>query len=249
LKKIIDIFIILLSILCFLISYKIISAKLNTAKVLCKNTDEKKFDIKLPVLRSLNTYNSTIIGGIFPKENLPAGDKQIDKKINFYLMGTAIIGDKKSAIFYFKKDRRCYPYKIGDEIDGWRIDDILNGEVVLEANGITNKLTITDERVACSKMRMTRVDVNSNAIILGSSNKISSPGNKKVINKKSPARGKTPISKPKIIRPKTKPFKKRPTKNPFLELLKRIKREKRPTKTPSKTTNPFLELLRRQKNR
>ncbi|GEM_PF-3487660 len=207
-----------------------------------------------PALKGFSYYKSAIIGKLLPQEDINSEkSKSTDQNYNFLLMGTIQIGDKKGAVFYLKKERKCQPYKLGDEIDGWKIADIQGGKVILESGERKEEVRITNEKVSCSRVRITSSGIHQGqipkAVVLsGPIHKAENRnGVRSSVRRTSKGSLKTPTIPPKKIEKQQKTNSQNtppphPVKNPFLEILKKM-REKQSFRHNAPVENPFLKLL------
>ena len=207
---------------------------------------------------SFDYYKIQLTKSLLPPIEQNSTKVVVKKDINFLLIGTTIFGDKKGAIFYLQKERKCSPYYINDEIDGWKIVDIKKGKVTLSSGGQSMDIELTDKNIVCRNYKISHiVNTQSNKPIILDSALSHIPKNKENVNthrtknpiilkptkKTSP---KFPINKNKENK-NTPKNKNRPIKtNPFLELLKKIKKNNNTnTPPPGPISNPFLEIIKR----
>lgn len=254
-RKLLDVILFLLAGFFLLVGVKNFFNKYNFESPRCKKVTDSFSEVALARLKPYPLYEKVIVGKLLPADQTNKTQDLPPKDLNLYLMGTAIIGEQKSAIFYFKKERRCLPYKVGEEVDGWKIADILQGKVILEAGEQNTTLTITDAKVVCSKVRSTPGQMPEPTVFLDTPTKLSFPPKAATNKKQNPTqnqkaskgtlRKNQPSQKTKIIRPTSKNAIKT---NPFLELLKKMKNKGGPENKP-KGTNPFLEMIRRNQQR
>jgi len=236
-KKIIDFILLIVSfILIFsgIYFYKKSNIEVN---VKCKTKAIEKHIDLIPKLNSYTYYKNTIIGKLLPKEFKEENNNRIQDLDDFLLMGTVIIQNNKGAVFFFKKDKKCQPYKIGEEIEGWKIEDIQNGTVTLKDNNKIKIVKITDQKVSCSKIRITKTSKGSTpskAIFMPLSS----------IEPGKPIKQKNSIKNKKRNETKTNFFKAK--KKTFLEILKEAKENNKKFK-PKHIKNPFLEILKHKK--
>ena len=207
---------------------------------------------------SFDYYKIQLTKSLLPPIEQNSTKVVVKKDINFLLIGTTIFGDKKGAIFYLQKERKCSPYYINDEIDGWKIVDIKSGKVTLSSGGQSMDIELTDKNIICRNYKISHiVNTQSNKPIVLDSALSHIPKNKENINTHR-------TKKPTILKPTEKPSQKLPINrnkenknkpikiNPFLELLKKMKnirKDNTNTPPPGPISNPFLEIIKRHQNR
>ena len=211
---------------------------------------------------SFDYYKKQLTISLLPHIEENSTKVVVKKDVNFLLIGTTIFDDKKGAIFYLQKERKCSPYYINDEIDGWKIVDIKSGKVSLSSGGKSMDIELTDKNINCKNYKISRIvnpQVNK-PIVLDSApsyihenkenintHKTSSPTILKPTKKTAQ---KLPINKNKENKNRPKSKNRSIKTNPFLELLKKMKK-KGNTNSPSHgpTSNPFLEIIKRHQNK
>ena len=260
--KIIDFILLVLSILFIALGIINLQKKI----VLHINCPKKSDAVVLNDFKSLeNSINQNVRSFDYYKNQLtmkllpPIGQNNtkviVKKDINFLLIGTTIFGDKKGAIFYLQKKRKCFPYYINDKIEGWKIVDIKSGKVSLSSGSQSMEIELTDENIICRNYKIVQIVNNQvNKPIVLDSALPHAFKNKKNINTHR-TKGPT-ILKPtkrtsqKLPINKNKENRNKPIKiNPFLELLKKKKNNNTNAPPAGPISNPFLEIIKRHQNK
>jgi hypothetical protein len=255
-KKWLDIAFVCLSVIFIFLGISECKKEVREVQVKCSGLKDVQHFAPPASLKDFSYYHTTIIGKLLPQDTDTQTEGEVkEKDYNFLLMGTIQIGEKKGAVFYLKKERKCQPYKLGDEIDGWKIADIQKGKVILEMEDKKEEIKITDEKVSCTRTRITPLGTTqgqrAKAVVL------SGPKETKTIKATSSSPSSTPKgslktptqplkrlkNQPQTRQKHTHPTTQLPSKNPFVEMLKR--KGTYPGTTRRQGENPFLRFLKK----